>query len=65
MAGANARLAGLFYYENPMFSASVPLQTAEQRLEWHDLSCAFAAGWLREDAGRDRALQRVLNPRFL
>ena len=64
IAGANARLAGQSYYENPMFTASVPLHTVGQWLEWHDLSCAWAAGWLREDAGRDQALQRVLNTRF-
>ena len=63
-AGANARSSGLSYYDNPMFTASVPLHTAEQWLEWNDLSCAWAAGWLREDAGRDQALQRVLRTRW-
>ena len=50
-ASASARLAGLSYYGNPIFTASVPLQTAEQWIEWHDLSCTWAAaGFVRTPA---------------
>ena len=64
-AGVAARIAGQSYYDNPMFFASVPTDTTGQLLEWHDLCLAWAAGWLKEDAGRDEALQRALRLRYL
>jgi hypothetical protein len=64
-AGVAARIAGQSYYDNPGFFASVPTDTPEQLLEWHDLCLARAAGWMSEDAGRDEALQRVLRLRCL
>ena len=64
-AGVAARIAGLGYHDNPGFFATVPTDTTEQLLAWHDLCCAWAAGWKREDAGRDEALQRVLRMRLL
>jgi hypothetical protein len=64
-AGVAARIAGQGYDSNPMFFADVPTDTTEQLLDWHDLCCAWAAGWMREDAGRDEALQRVLRVRSL
>ena len=64
-AGVAARIAGQSYYDNPMFFATVPTDTPEQLLEWHDLCLAWAGGWMSEDAGRDEALQRVLRLRYL
>ena len=62
-AGAAARAAGQSYFDNPVFFASVPTDTSEQLLEWHDLCCAWAGGWLQEDDGRDQSLARMLNLR--
>ena len=64
IAGISARRAGHSYYENPMLTALVPLQTIEQLLDWHDLSCAWAEGWISEDAGRDQSLCKVLSIRW-
>ena len=47
-AGVAARIAGQSYFDNPIFFSSVPTDTVEQLLEWHDLCCAWAAGWLKE-----------------
>jgi hypothetical protein len=52
-AGVAARIAGQSYYDTAMLFAAVPTDTREQLLDWHSLCCAWAAGWMREDAGRD------------
>ena len=62
-AGMAARTAGQSYFDNPIFFASVPTDTPEQLLDWHGLCCAWAAGWLQEDGGRDQTLARMLNLR--
>ena len=64
-AGVAARIAGQSYYDNPMFFSTVQTDMPEQLLHWHDLCLACAAGWMREDAGRDEALHRVLRVRYL
>lgn len=60
--GARARARGVGYFDNPHLLAdpeSVPLE------DWLRLSSAWAAGWLKEDAGRTESVQRLLSRALL
>jgi hypothetical protein len=51
--------AGVSYLANPFFESRITDDPAAL-LEWHDVCCAWAAGWLEEDAGRDMAIQGLI-----
>jgi hypothetical protein len=57
--GRADRRAGMSYFANPFFEAEVRPGPAAM-LEWHDVCCAWASGWLEEDAGRDKAIQGLM-----
>jgi hypothetical protein len=59
--GAAARVAGKSSFDNPFFFSSMRTETPEQIAAWFEVCSGWAAGWLREDAGRDKQLQRMLN----
>lgn len=58
--GIAARQAGLGYFENPFL-----LDSSGSLGEWFEVCSAWAEGWLREDAGRDENVARLLSHRFL
>lgn len=65
MAGAAARRDELSFYTNPHNEIGMDWATVEHMLAWHDKACAWAAGWLRQDEGRDAVLARMLSQRSL
>jgi hypothetical protein len=35
-------------------------ETGAEMLAWHDIASAWASGWLREDAGRDKEIAALM-----
>ena len=58
-SGQLARDRGLSFHENPHY-AGPSWETEQQMVEWHSVASAWAAGWLKNDAGRDRAIANLM-----
>lgn len=61
-SGALARQRGASFHANPHYSGAA-WESPQQMSEWHNVASAWAAGWLREDAGRDEAVAGLLRVR--
>lgn len=61
--GVAARQAGASFYDNPFYFSTVPTDTPEGFDAWCQLSMAWSTGWLKEDAGRDPHMARMLTMR--
>lgn len=59
--GVAARQAGASFHDNPFYFSTVPVNTPEQFDAWAGLCMAWSAGWLKEDAGRDKQLFRMMS----
>jgi hypothetical protein len=62
-SGALARQRGISFHSNPHYSALMG-ETEADMLEWNDVANAWSAGWLREDAGRDKEIARLMLMRY-
>lgn len=58
--GKAARRAERDFHDNPVYVAPGNVVSSQALLDWHDRCLAWSAGWLEEDAGRDRAVQQLL-----
>ena len=62
-SGAAARRDEFSFHSNPYYDVGMDWATAEHMFAWHDRACAWAAGWLRQDEGRDEVMARMLSQR--
>ena len=58
--GGAARRDEFSFCSNPHYDVVMVWATVEHMFEWHDKACAWAAGWLQQDAGRDPMLTAKL-----
>jgi hypothetical protein len=62
--GVAGRMTGLSFHDNQQYFMDVPVETTEQFSDWLECSAAWAAGWLEQDAGRDKAMQSMFKVRY-
>jgi len=55
-SGALARTQCFSYFDNPWLISDLPFGDT-----WQTAVSAWWAGWMREDAGRDKALARLMH----